>query len=141
MPYQSKIKKVLQKYPILFAYLFGSQVLGKTGPLSDIDIAVFFIQGLSKKERDSLSSDIQDELEKELKMPEKIDVVSLNDSQPLLEREVVYKGKLIYCKDAAQKAHYEAGAMGRWLDWKWYEDKFNQAIEKQFLKPIKPYGQ
>ncbi|MDO8676328.1 MAG: nucleotidyltransferase domain-containing protein [Candidatus Azambacteria bacterium] len=39
---ENKIKKVLKNYPILFAYLFGSSARGKTGALSDVDIAVYF---------------------------------------------------------------------------------------------------
>lgn len=141
--YKRKIKeidKILEKYPVLFAYVFGSQAKGSIGPLSDLDIAVFFKPFLSKEKRNSLRYDIKDDLEKALKALDKVDVMPLNDAQPFLEYEVVYKGKIIYNKDDGARAHYEAGAIGRWLDWKYYDDQFNKAIVSQFGKPIKPYA-
>ena len=40
------IKYIFTKYEIIFAYLFGSQVDGNTGNLSDIDIAIYFDEKL-----------------------------------------------------------------------------------------------
>lgn len=134
-----KIADVFKKYPVVFAYVFGSYAKGTVGPLSDIDIAVYFRHGLSKDKRSSLRYDIKGDIEAALKAPDKVDVIPLNDAQPLLEREVVYEGKIIYNKDDDVRAHYEAGAIGRWLDWKWYDDQFNTAIEKRLGKPVKPY--
>jgi predicted nucleotidyltransferase len=34
--------KELDKYPIIFAYLFGSHAKDKSTKLSDLDLAVFF---------------------------------------------------------------------------------------------------
>ncbi|MBI2459336.1 MAG: nucleotidyltransferase domain-containing protein [Parcubacteria group bacterium] len=134
------ISNILKKrQEVSFAYLFGSQAKGKAGPLSDLDIAVFFNHKVSKDERNSIRYDIKDEIEIALEMPDKVDVIPLNDAQPLLEREVVYKGKIIYNKDDEARAHYEAGAIGRWLDWKWYDDQFGKAIMKNLEKPVKPY--
>lgn len=138
--FQENLKPIFKKYPILFAYLFGSQARKKISALSNIDIAVYFDKKISRNERFKLRYDIQDEIEAKLKVQEKVDIIPLNDATPLLEREIVYKGKPIYSKAEAERVHYEAGAIGRWLDWKWYEDQFNKAIEKQFLKPIEAYG-
>jgi len=44
-----KLNNIFGKYPDLkLVYLFGSQVSGKTGPLSDYDFA-FYIKGDKKK--------------------------------------------------------------------------------------------
>lgn len=144
LPQDKTIKticNVLKRHKeVLFAYVFGSYAKGNAGPLSDIDVAVYFKRGDSKDERNSLRYNIKDDVETALKMPDKVDVVPLNDAQPLLEREVVYEGKIIYNTDDGARAHYEAGAIGRWLDWKWYDDQFNKAIVSQFGKPIEPYA-
>ncbi len=42
----NKAKIALSKYPVLFAYLFGSYATGKTTKWSDIDIAFFLITAL-----------------------------------------------------------------------------------------------
>lgn len=133
------IQKILKKYPVVFAYIFGSHAKGKTGPMSDIDIAVFFRPKISEEKQRKLRYKIQNDIEIALSMPEKIDIVPLNNAQPLLEREVVYDGKIIYNQDDAKRAHYEAGAIGRWLDWQWYDDQYNEAIIKGFGKPIAGY--
>lgn len=133
------IQKILKKYPVVFAYVFGSQAKGKIGLMSDIDIAVFFNPEISEEKQGSLRYKIQNDIEIALNMPEKVDIVPLNHAQPLLEREIVYKGKIIYNQDDGQRAHYEASAIGRWLDWQWYDDQYNQAIIKGFGKPIKSY--
>ncbi len=124
---EQEIQQVLGKYPVIFGYIFGSFAKGKTGPLSDLDIAVYFDKSVATEDDyQNLRYAIKDDLEIKLKMPEKIDVVPLNIAQPLLEREVVYKGKLIYNKNDGARAHYEAGAIGRWLDWKWYQDQYDK---------------
>jgi len=41
---------------VKFAYLFGSVAEGKEGKLSDVDIAVFLDESLSKPERFNLQS-------------------------------------------------------------------------------------
>lgn len=134
-----KINKILKNHPVIFAYIFGSRAKNKVGPMSDLDIAVYFKNQLSENEQTRLRYKIQSDIETALNMPEKIDIVPLNTAQPLLEREVVYNGQIIYNKNNAQRAHYEAGAIGRWLDWKWYDDQYDKSIIKSFGKPIKEY--
>ena len=61
---KDKIKKVLENYPIVFAYLFGSSARGKTGALSDVDIAVYFENQISEKDRFNLKLDLIDKFQK-----------------------------------------------------------------------------
>lgn len=136
---ENKLKLIFRKHKVVFAYLFGSRAKGKIGRLSDLDIAVYFEPSVSSEERQKMRFRIEEEVERKLNFPEKVDVIPLNDAQPLLEKEVVYNGKIIYCKDGAKKAHYEARAISRWLDWKYYEDKLNRAIIKEMGKPIESY--
>lgn len=123
-----KIKAILKKYPVLFAYVFGSYAKARTRPKSDIDIAVFFDRELTEQERDSLRGEIKEEIAHALKKYDQVDIVALNDAYPLLEKEVIYNGKLIYSKDEAAQAHYQARAVSRWLDYKWHYDRFAERI-------------
>jgi predicted nucleotidyltransferase len=133
----TKLKPIFKKYPVEVAYLFGSAAKRRTGPLSDLDIAVLFNYSVPEKQQQRLRYDIQNQIGAKLKMYEKVDVVPLNLAQPLLEREVVYDGKIIYNKNDAIRAHYEATAIGRWLDWKWYDDQFDRAILERLGKSNK----
>ncbi|MEK7166994.1 MAG: nucleotidyltransferase domain-containing protein [Patescibacteria group bacterium] len=133
---KNKLQKILKKYPIVFAYVFGSFAKEKSGPLSDFDIAVFVDLKISEEKRDKIRFDIKDDIEKILR---NADVVTLNNAEPFLEKEVVYNGKVLYTKDDNARKHYEADVIGRWLDWEWYDKQFIQSIKKNFGKPIKPY--
>ena len=48
MKNKAQIRQILLKYPVEFAYLFGSYTTGNTGPLSDVDFAVYFREKLSE---------------------------------------------------------------------------------------------
>lgn len=137
---ENKLKSIFKKHKVIFAYLFGSQVKGKVGKLSDVDIAVYFESSVPLKKKQEVRFKIEDDIERKLNLPEKVDVIPLNDVQPLLEKEVIYNGKVIFSKDESKRTHYEAMAISRWLDWEYYENKFNEAIKRQLGKPIKPYS-
>ncbi|MFH1187414.1 MAG: nucleotidyltransferase domain-containing protein [bacterium] len=125
---------------VVFGYIFGSVAKGTAGPLSDLDVAIF-VDSADKKEQEKIRENIRENLEEKLNLADKVDVVILNEEiPPLLESQVVYNGELIFSKDEAKRAHYEARAISRWLDWKFHQDKINKSIEKQFLTPVKPYG-
>lgn len=135
MELKHKLKSILEQYPVVFGYIFGSQATKKTGPLSDLDLAVFFEKSITPKRRQELRFKMEQNLSKKLKIP--VEVIPLNDAQPVLEKEVVYKGELIYSKNETARTHYEARAISRWLDWKYYQEKINKSILSQMEKPIK----
>lgn len=126
-----KITEILKKYPVLFAYVFGSQAKGNAGPLSDLDIAVFFKPSVNQKEQDSALSEIEIAIKELFSKINKIDLIVLNETKyltPLLEKEIVYDGKVIYSKDENARAHFESLAIGEWLDWEPYQKAYDKAI-------------
>jgi hypothetical protein len=131
------LDSLFKKNNVVFAYLFGSQTRGEVGRLSDVDVAVYFDKSLDKKERKEKRYRIQEELEEAFDFQVKADVIPLNDAHPLLEREVVYGGVRVYSGDDTKRKHYEAGAVSRWLDWKYYQNKLDSAIKKEINKSIK----
>lgn len=93
---EQKIKKICEKYgEIGIAYLFGSQVTGKTHAQSDYDIAVYFNEPDVLKRHNilfNLSSEISRVFQSDA-----IDIHSLNDLQnPLLKYSIIVKGKVIF---------------------------------------------
>ncbi len=121
----------LQKYftlrdDVVAAYLFGSQAEGRTGKLSDVDVAVL-LNGGSKKELFQKKLEIGGELGNLLKR-EDIDVVVLNEAPPLISHRVVKNGKLLFTRDEKARLAYEVRAVLRYLDWKPFLEKYTKEV-------------
>lgn len=121
---KDSVNHIFRKYDdVVFVYLFGSQLTGKIGPLSDIDFAVYFNDKLSKFERFDLKLKIAGELSSSLKKDE-IDLVILNEAYPLLEHRIVKYGKVIFSRDEKKRIDYEVKAVLRYLDFKPLIEKY-----------------
>lgn len=95
------------------AYIFGSTVSGrgwKKAP--DIDVAVLFDNSM----RETLieGERIREKLEKI--SGRKVDVVSLNDSPPLMKFEVIKNGKLLFEKDKDARVEFEVRSLSEFYD-------------------------
>ena len=122
---KDKIKKVLENYPIVFAYLFGSSARGKTGALSDVDIAVYFENQISEKDRFNLKLDLIDKFQKVFQ--KNIDIVILQEAPPLLLNRVLKEGIKVYSKNEGKRMSFETLSSMKFLDWKWHLDKYTKA--------------
>jgi len=101
--------------PVQLAYLFGSQVTGKTGPLSDVDVAVLVeASGLDDPTacRARLAHEIGTVLETGA-----VDLVLLNQVPVELAYRVIAQGKRVYEKSPAVRVEYEAYVLGRYGDY------------------------
>ena len=97
---------------IFLAYIFGSQLKGKTGPLSDYDFAVL----LSKKPSFQFKYELKNKLVSVLGF-EKVDLIILNDAPIELKYHVVATGKVIFQKNSIIKTEFEADALSRYFDY------------------------
>ncbi|MBC8388420.1 MAG: nucleotidyltransferase domain-containing protein [Actinobacteria bacterium] len=90
-----KLNKIFRQYPSLkLVYLFGSQVSGKTGPLSDYDFA-FYIDDEEIKAY-YIALEIEGKIST-LLATEKVDSVILNYTDaPELKYSIIKSGKVIY---------------------------------------------
>ncbi len=90
-----KLIKIFSQYPSLkLVYLFGSQISGKTGPLSDYDFA-FYIDDKETKAYHT-AFEIEGEIST-LLATEKVDSVILNYTDaPELKYSIIKNGKIIY---------------------------------------------
>ncbi len=91
------IIKIFESYSkVKLVYLFGSQVKGDIGPLSDYDFAIYFEDEIKKEEMYDLRFLIQDKLSLYFKT-DKIDIVILNTTEsPELKYNIIKDGKIIY---------------------------------------------
>jgi uncharacterized protein len=111
---KEKFTVLAQTYPaILLAYFFGSQVQGRTGPLSDFDFALLL-------ERGSHTPALQAHLHHELALlvgTGRVDVVWLPRVAIELQYAIIAQGVLLYRQNLAVKVEYEAYVMGRYGDY------------------------
>lgn len=128
-----KLIPLLQKHPLLFAYLFGSHGKGNAGPRSDVDIAAFFSPKLSKVRRDalrlSLASDLMDGLGRN-----DLDLVVLNDATPFLAFQAIQPGVVLFSRDELARTRYEARTMSLYFDRLHYFNKSADAMIARVAK-------
>ncbi len=94
-----KIKPIFESYPeIKLVYLFGSQISGKTGPLSDVDLA-FYLDEKDKKRMFEIKFELMDKISRSLGT-DKIDIVIINlTDSPELKYNIIKEGELVFKRD------------------------------------------
>lgn len=85
---------------VLAAFLFGSAARGRSHRESDLDVAVLLDRALAgdRASRFELGLDVAGALARTLGRND-VDLVVLNDAPPLLAREIVTGGRLVFCRD------------------------------------------
>jgi len=130
MDKEEKVREFLNKQKhVKLAYLFGSVAEGKEGKLSDVDIAVFLDELLSKKERFDLQLKLISGLMSILKT-DRIDLIVMNDAPLLLKYNIIKHGKIL--KDSIEtRVKVESRILSDYLDMKYYIDRHTDlAIER-----------
>ncbi|MDY0211728.1 MAG: nucleotidyltransferase domain-containing protein [Desulfuromonadaceae bacterium] len=108
----NNIQAVLNSMPqVEFAYLFGSQAQGVTGPLSDIDIAVFVQE---REDMFMLRLLLLEQLQR-LGGLVPVDLVVLNNAPPVLKYEVICNGNVIK-ENRELRVMFEVRTLGEYLD-------------------------
>ena len=108
-----EVKKILEAEDnILLAYIFGSQLKGTTGPLSDYDFAVFLFQKPSSQFKYKLKNKLVNVLD-----PGQVDLIILNDALIELKYKVIATGKVIYQKNLAVRVEFEADTLSQYFDY------------------------
>jgi predicted nucleotidyltransferase len=108
------ILDVIARHPSIdLAYVFGSQVQGNVGPLSDTDVAVLVDNGGDK---DAIHSDLRISIASNVDQ-ERVDVVFLNRATLELAYAIIADGELIYQRDACTRVEYEAKIMSLYFDY------------------------
>ena len=90
---------------VKLAYLFGSVAEGKEGKLSDVDLAVFLDESLSKPERFNLQLKLMSELTGIMKT-DKVDLVIMNDAPLSLNYEIIKANHPLLVGDEGEEDRY-----------------------------------
>lgn len=127
----SELKRFIEgQEGIVVAYLFGSCARGGTGPLSDVDVAVYLDEHLNKSERFDLRMRMINETSSILKT-DRVDVVVMNDAPITLNHEIIKNGKVLVAKDAEKRVEMESKILSKYLDIIYYERRsLNQFLER-----------
>jgi len=105
-------KIIKQRKNISLAYLFGSQVQGKVGNLSDYDIAVLVDGDVPYEFKYQLASELRRTLN-----TERVDLVILNSAPIELAYNVISNGKLLYQRSAYDRVEFEANTLSKYFDY------------------------
>lgn len=100
---------------VALAYFFGSQVRQKSGPLSDIDIAVLFSSDVKQAEYSHRISGLTDRL-MSLLHTDLVDLTVLNEADPLLLSEVAIEGVLVFERSPSLSTELKLKAIKRQMD-------------------------
>ena len=94
---QDKIEEIAKKYDLKLLLLFGSQVSGKTHPMSDFDFGYIGKKDMSYQEKSSLDDDLSRLVKGEA------DTVDLRNAGSLLKYEIIKNNEILY--DEIGRAH------------------------------------
>lgn len=122
-----------EREKVILVYIFGSQIKGKPSPLSDIDIAIFLDEKLSKSERFDLRLYLIAKVCNILGSRE-VDLIVLNDVPPRLYFNVLKNGQILYSRDELKRIRSEVKVMSQYLDQKFYQDRHDRILLEQIRK-------
>jgi len=121
----NEIQKILKEYfkthpEVEVAYVFGSLSQGKINPLSDIDIALLIDRNKIKEETYpyGYKAEILADLVQLLKT-NNVDLVLLNEANPLLRHRILYFGKVIYSRDERKRIKFQIDTINKYNDYKY----------------------
>lgn len=122
---------------IAATYLFGSAAAGKSGPLSDVDVA-FLLDPMSlgvdpRSVASSLTADLSSRLPAALGVP-RVDVVILNTAPPALAFRAVHGGRIVAGADNRDRVRFEVDLLHRYLDGLPLERTFAGALRERILR-------
>jgi hypothetical protein len=121
-----RLKSLFRRSGVALAYLFGSYAHGGAEPSSDIDLAVLLDrsgEGLHALYRELLLG-IREALG-----TERFDLLLLNDAPPMLQFEIISRGRLIYCCDEQALNAFEMDVLRRFQD-----TAYLRAVQNDYLK-------
>lgn len=99
---------------VRLAYVFGSQVEGKTGPLSDLDVAVL-VTNACLNDPTACRARLAHEVRSRVNIDE-VDLVLLNRAPIELAYHVIADGERVYETARATRVEYEAYVLERYGD-------------------------
>lgn len=105
---------------ILALYLFGSQGEGVARPDSDVDVAVLLNPAVDRERHSQYRLQFLSEIQRFVKGT--LDLLILNQIPPLLQFQVLQRGRLIFDPDPDERAAIEMTMLNRYYQTKRFYD-------------------
>lgn len=112
---QSVAPGIFGRYPVLFAYLYGSYATGYTHPYSDLDIGIYL-------EPDTIETALNTELDISLDIDKAMDYIietevrAINNLPLTFTGRILTEGILIYCRDEEARVEFEVQRRKQYFD-------------------------
>ncbi len=116
-----KIKQQLKRLGVEAVYLYGSQAIGRSNRLSDVDVGVVLRDPKplrDRRRRARLYLKLSDCLTPALApgLHQEMDLVLLQTASPILQFEAINVGRPLFVADPVFRADYEASIVRDYLD-------------------------
>ncbi len=133
--YGPQLNSAFEKHGVVLAYLYGSQMTGKAGPLSDVDVAVLFPPRLSKDERFSRALSLMADLAHVFRRDD-VNLLDLDEGTPLLNNNVRLHGRVIYCVDERARAEFALRAHQQFVDTEPLRREQNRYLQEKIRRGL-----
>ncbi len=110
-----KSPQILGKYPVLFAYLYGSFATGVVHPFSDVDIGIY-VKEIAEGGYLAMELGISLEFDEELPGNFQSDLRVINDLPLSFLGQIVTDGVLVYCRDDPTRIDFETSVRMAYFD-------------------------
>jgi uncharacterized protein YutE (UPF0331/DUF86 family)/predicted nucleotidyltransferase len=120
---------------IRFALLYGSLAKGKANPLSDLDVAVFFQNGLTREHLGDRQIEITCDLMNRFRI-NRVDVTILNLASPFSRFQVIKYGQLLKCIDKNEFFLFKSRVLGEYQDIKPMYDLYARSAINKMLTSL-----
>jgi len=120
------VEEIDRIYPVLFAYLFGSRAKGTDNLMSDIDIAIMFVENYNAEDDLFNRGHIIDTGKEFFNEP--VDVINLAKASLLQQYEVVQHGIVVVGKDSSKRLEFESLTLRKYFDFRFYSEHYNEAM-------------
>lgn len=105
------LRVALARQPgVRLAYLFGSAATGRHRARSDVDVGIRFVSRPSLDELSELAAHLEQAAGR------RVDLVDVDMAPPLLQREIVMDGRLLWATSDDERVAFEIQALARYMD-------------------------
>lgn len=129
---KKKIKEELKKLGIAIVYLFGSHALGKTSPMSDVDLG-FVLKKFPPDEDTPALYDKLFELFSEIFPNSKLDLVFLQKAPLSLQFMAVKYSKILFEQDPLFTGEYECRVINEYIDFAPILEMFDKVMLEKYV--------
>jgi len=122
------IRKVIERPEVIFGYLFGSHAEDRANQWSDIDLGLYF--DLARcPDVEEVEEEIREQIRQRTSV-QGVDIVRLNSASDYWCWQAI-NGRLLLSRDESRRIDYETHLTTRYLDWKYYEDYYDEAVAER----------